>query len=216
MKKMSLKTWMAKYYPMKGKVITVKCTKCGLLGIDYEIACHELGCMSDKKEIKAKVCLWDLSSPAIIVKAKTGITYFNQVAGVGCLHMEQEGFLLPLPYIDRSYRIFNPDWWYEANNRTNLNDPPPKYVWYYADKKNRDLMTKKSMALWNMEHGLPGEEIYHEIERTINNKSFILNNIDKLHVVRDVPQMEAWIQVTFKLTTDSKVFEGVLTWENCD
>jgi hypothetical protein len=44
-----------------------------------------------------KVCLWKLMQPMLIIKANTGIIYYNQVGGHGCFQEEQEGYLLPVP-----------------------------------------------------------------------------------------------------------------------
>ncbi len=45
---------------------------------------------------KRQICLWNLDQAALIILEKSGITYFNQTAGVFCRHSEAERILAPI------------------------------------------------------------------------------------------------------------------------
>jgi len=142
------------------------------------------------------VTLYDLNQPAIIVKSNTGIIYTNQTNGVACNHPSQEGFLIPLraPFSGMDCQVFNPHYWY--SNTPALDDS-------LYDSLEESLAT---LAFWNV------RDI--RVDRTTKNE-------------------EAWVHVKFRgdLSCEPHLFsggfksdglekyalyEGILTWENCD
>lgn len=140
-----------------------------------------------------RVVLYNLRQPALIVKAKTGIIYTNQTGGVACHHPKQEGFLIPLREAMRS-KAFDPGRWY---------DEVPA-----LDDKMCD-----------------------EIEAALNYRDFGWN-ISDIRVDRGAYNQEAWVHVRFRGDFEAKgfctdvnddpqpekypLYEGILTWENCD
>lgn len=143
--------------------------------------------------------LYSLEQPAIIVKAETGLIYSNQVNGVACSHPRQEGFLVLLSPANKS-DIFSPDRWYKQ--MPELNDA-----------------------------------LYDEIESVLNGKYSFHWHVRDIRVDRAAKNYEAWIHVRFRgdfevrgifsggFTTDPNkkpepenypIYEGILTWENCD
>lgn len=145
-----------------------------------------------------KVRLYNLSQPALIVKAKTGIIYTNQIGGVACFHPKQEGFLVLLGEAQKS-NAFDPARWY--NEMPALDDA-----------------------------------LYDEIEAALNYNDYSYN-VQDIRVDREAKNEEAWVQVrfrgdfgpgmmrggTFRKDVNDKpepekypMYEGILTWENCD
>jgi len=144
------------------------------------------------------VVLYDLKQPAIIVKSNTGIVYTNQTNGVACNHPSQEGFLIPLRSPDITCKVFNPHYWYE--NMPALDDT-----------------------------------LYDALEESLTTLTFW--NIRDIRVDRTAKNEEAWVHVKFRgdleqgssffaggfASNPDKVnleeyplYEGILTWENCD
>lgn len=156
-----------------------------------------------------RVCLYGLDNPVLIVKQKTSIIYYNQVAGVACFPEEQEGFLIPLPDMGKA-RIFNSDWWYATNNRTDLRQSPPKWDWV-VPKGQKTLSAYFGSD--GMEYGERFTDLKKEIEEEINSKTEF-----KIKVKTKTIQYEAWIEVTlnWKENGKTKRISGILTWQNCD
>lgn len=147
-----------------------------------------------------RVHLYSLKQPAIIVKAETGIIYSNQTGGVCCHHPEQEGFLVILPSPPRGITIFDPRRWYE-----------------------------EMPAL--------GDTLYDEIEHALNGSHAFLWGVAQVEVDRQAKNEEAWVHIRFRGDFSPQgyygglfrpdpnrdpepekypLYEGVLSWENCD
>ena len=148
-----------------------------------------------------RINLYSLKQPAIIVKAETGLIYSNQTNGVACSHPQQEGFLVVLDPPPEGCRLFNPSWWYKEMPA--LNDP-----------------------------------LYDELEAVLNHKYRHNWHVRDISVARKAKNTEAWVHITFRgdlevgtmmgggtfckdvndkpQPQNYPIYEGVLTWENCD
>lgn len=142
---------------------------------------------------KKTIFLYGLGQPAIIVKAETGLIYTNQTAGVCCNHPSQEGFLIVLGSVRG--RTFDPTRWYDE---------------------------------------MPGmnDQTYDEIEQVLNGRYSFHWGVQGIKIDRAAKNEEAWIHVNFRGDFESGTFrpdineepefdkyplyEGILTWENCD
>lgn len=177
------------------------------------------------------VSLMDVQRPMLIVKAKTGVIYFNQVGGCGCFHKEQEGYLIPLLGIDpMEHRTFNCHVWYsegfghEAPDLTK--DGPILPIGMKAiedvDYHRRD---------WEFNRFVWWEDVVETIE-SLDNRASRADNFIRMKVKKDAPELyEAWIEVRALIFTKERSYsrgegvtrsaakewvDAVLTWQNCD
>lgn len=143
-----------------------------------------------------KIVLYPLEQPAIIVKAKTGLVYTNQTAGVMCHHPEQEGFLVLLDPPPRKFTIFDSNRWYDEmpafNNETydeieaTLNR---KHAYYWHIRDIRVDRTAKNEEAW----------IHVRFRGDFSKEGNFRTDWDS------DPQPQAFPE-----------YEGILTWKNCD
>jgi hypothetical protein len=156
----------------------------------------------------------DVSIPCIIIPAKTGVIYANQVGGYACHQIEIEGYIIPLsPYFfvkvkenEKSNNPDNPYW-----NKHDLQE--------HFDKLFAPL---KQDTKYNG-HGYDGidEEDAEYIEKAIGKDDFMEIQVDR-NMLTECE--EAKIYVKIKLSQYDEhckemkplITEGILTWENSD
>jgi hypothetical protein len=172
---------------------------------------------------KFRVYLWDTIAPTLIVPWPTGVVYCQQAGGCACLAMEQEGFVIPFQDKDAlEYPVFNPAVWYEKSISEPF--PPPKDkvpdikdISVYPDKRPYDevatLRRAWDASIW-----------FDDVCEQIEGLEEPCRQVKRIKVVRDIPQVEAWLKVKanmclFDICKDKPKYKwapAILTWANCD
>ena len=165
-----------------------------------------------------KIYLYSLDSPIIIVPAKTGIIYCNQVNGCSCHAKELEGYLIPLSYLNPiTYRCFDPKMWYEKFTAF-PNGVIPKRLKNISTDKMLEVygMKETKMNIWqaNFYDRLENSTIWFKgVIEDIEN----ITDLDfRIKILKSVRQYEAWMSIRFKNVFKGSWKHGILTWQNCD
>lgn len=171
---------------------------------------------------KIGVCPWGLSNPVLIVVAKTGVVYFNQVGGCGCLPREQEGYLVPLPVVNpMDCLAFNHYLWYDRAHSakvipSKLNRKPGKKLVARMKVANRAAFGAKTdvTVAEYLRINYTGETDmwFTDVIEGIEQLSEENRHWPNMRVIRSVPQIEAWFSV--RVWIAKKPIEAILTWQN--
>lgn len=179
---------------------------------------------------ETRICLYGLDNPVLIVPAKTGVVYYNQVEGCGCSQKEQEGYIIPLPKIDLlKHTCFNPVMWYDKahsstfvprNIKSSTDKEKEKKVFHkwceaagWAESKMSILQATAYMYEWESKNW------FNSVMEQIEGMDQELNM--KIRILRREKQMEAWFQVRFfdggYFSNSGKQWKrAILTWQNSD
>lgn len=173
-----------------------------------------------------EIGLYDVPRPVLIVKAQTGVSYYNQVGGCGCFHKSQEGFIIPLWGVNpMEYRAFNHHVWYATYHAA---EPPDLNA--HSDFPGFDAPPQESQK-WRDQ--VWWEEVVETIEGLRGRdtpRDFVRMKVKK---DKGIDHYEAWVEVRALIRTSSynwshilkkgvhrsdakQWVDAILTWQNCD
>lgn len=171
---------------------------------------------------KTRIYLYSLDNPILIVPAKTGIVYYNQVNGCACEQKEQEGYIILLPKLDpMEHTCFNPLVWYDRAHSSifiprNIREKTADKIFEaYGWKETKMSIQQATAYAMNSEAEMWFNDVIEQIE--MMDREFGM----QIRVLRRERQMEAWFQVRFFDTSgfdnsQKKWKRAILTWGNSD
>lgn len=159
--------------------------------------------------------------PTLIVPHPTGVFYNVQAAGVGCLPMRSEGYLIPLELDneDRKSPCYSSDVWYrQPHEGYPPNEQDRSRFNYRLDNGFKPEAWGSVAAYWQDDHAYRlvswWDDVVEQVETSLHRWD--------AKVCTDVSQYEAWL--TLDIMIKDAYEEGqkperrrvILTWKNCD